>query len=64
MNDHRQEEAERLQRDEGDLRVALALLYSNSNWNAVIYFAGLFAGVTSLMKVYGSATDAVAALKS
>jgi hypothetical protein len=44
----RQEEAKRIRRDEGDLRVALALLYPNSNWNAVIYFAGLFAGLTSM----------------
>ena len=41
MNDHPQEEAERIRRDEGDLRVALVLLDPDSNGTAVTYFAGL-----------------------
>src|SRR5215468_4729836 len=34
-------EAEHIRRDDGDLRVALVLLYSDRNGNAVTYFAGL-----------------------
>jgi hypothetical protein len=37
LNDHRQEEAKRIRRDEGDLRVALVLLYSDTNGNAVTF---------------------------